>query len=236
MRELCAGGEGSLLSGDVPRLQAQGVTLAYFDGDRTTLAVDRVSLALPRTGFVGIMGPSGSGKSSLLYLLSGLKRPTGGEILLDGSPMRKLNEAALTAVRRRRFGFVFQQPFLLNYLTARENVLAATLWEDHSAATRAHELLRSLGVEEYADRFPYHLSGGERQRICVARAMVNAPDVIFADEPTASLDHTNGRLVMDLLISYRTRGVVVVVTHDAEMLAGADCVYHMRDGRLDGVT
>lgn len=226
-----AGGAASEAS---PRLQARDVSLAYFDGDRTTLAVDGVSLELPAKGFVGIMGPSGSGKSSLLYLLSGLKQPTSGDVLLDGASMKLLSDAARTAVRRRRFGFVFQQPFLLNYLTARENVLAAALWEDRSAPARANELLHSLGVEEFADRFPYHLSGGERQRICVARAMVNSPDVIFADEPTASLDHVNGRLVMDLLVSYRTRGVVIVVTHDAEMLAGADRIYHMRDGRLDG--
>ncbi|MGC8666839.1 MAG: ABC transporter ATP-binding protein [Chthonomonadales bacterium] len=228
--------EGTMPAELSARLQAKDVSLAYFDGDRTTLAVDRVSLTLPKTGFVGIMGPSGSGKSSLLYLLSGLKRPTSGDVLLDGVPMGILSDAALTTVRRRRFGFVFQQPFLLNYLTARENVLVAALWDDHSAAGRADELLCSLGVEEFAGRFPYHLSGGERQRICVARAMVNLPDVIFADEPTASLDHANGRLVMDLLTSYRTRGVVVVVTHDAEMLTGADRVYHMRDGRLDGST
>jgi putative ABC transport system ATP-binding protein len=214
-------------------LRACGVSLAYFDGDVTNYAVADVSLEMPARGFFGVMGPSGSGKSSLLYLLSGLKRPTGGDVEYAGVPYRTMNERALTQLRRERFGFVFQQPFLLNYLTARENVLAAASDRDPAAPDRADELFTALDILSLADRYPHHLSGGERQRVCIARAMVNRPDVIFADEPTASLDHTNGHVVIDLLAAYRERGTVIVVTHDPEMLADADRVLIMRDGRLE---
>ena len=214
------------------RLKAESVTLTYFDGDRNTNAVENVSVEIPARGFFGIMGPSGSGKSSLLYLLSGLKRPTAGEVYVDNSGIGGLPERQLAGVRRERFGFVFQQPFLLNYLTSRENVLAAAPKGDVQAESRTQELLESLSISHLAEGHPYQLSGGERQRVCVARAMINNPDVIFADEPTASLDHANGHMVMDLLTAYRDRGVVVVVTHDPEMLLGADRIIEMRDGRV----
>ncbi len=214
-------------------LRANNVSLAYFDGDTTNYAIHDVSLEMPAKGFVGVMGPSGSGKSSLLYLLSGLKRASSGDVEFAGSAYSSLNERKLTDLRREKFGFVFQQPFLLNYLKARENVMAAAPRGDSSAADRVGALLISLDIGDLADRFPYHLSGGERQRVCVARAMINRPAVIFADEPTASLDHANGHIVIDLLSSYRDEGLVIVVTHDPEMLSGANCVYQMRDGRLD---
>lgn len=214
-------------------LQACDISLAYGDGDQVTYAVACVSLDLPDAGFIGVMGPSGSGKSSLLYLLSGLKRPTSGGIEYNGRSYATLNERSLVQLRRDRFGFVFQQPFLLNYLTARENVMAAAPAGDRAAAEHADALFRALGIAQFANKLPHHLSGGERQRVCVARAMVSRPAVIFADEPTASLDHVNGHAVMDLLAGYRERGLVLVVTHDPEMLAGADHVYDMRDGRLD---
>jgi putative ABC transport system ATP-binding protein len=217
----------------LPRLRARELSLAYFDGDTNTFAVEDVTMEIPVKGFVGIMGPSGSGKSSLLYLLSGLKRPTVGEVSIDNESYSELSERKLTNLRRTRFGFVFQQPFLLNYLTARENVLAAAPRMDPKSNERTQALLESLSIAEMADRFPYSLSGGERQRVCIARAMINNPDVIFADEPTAALDHKNGHIVIDLLASYRDRGTVIVVTHDPEMLTDADMVFRMRDGRLE---
>jgi putative ABC transport system ATP-binding protein len=216
-----------------PRLRADGISLAYFDGDTTNYAVENVTLNIPAKGFIGIIGPSGSGKSSLLYLLSGLKRVTAGVVEIDGTPYSKLSERELTQLRREQFGFVFQQPFLLNYLTARENVLVAAPKNDHKAADHTGDLFESLQILHLADRFPYHLSGGERQRVCVARAMINNPEFIFADEPTAALDHKNGHSVIDMLAAYRDRGIVIVVTHDPEMLADADCVFRMRDGRLE---
>ena len=216
-------------------LSAANVSLRYGDGDKTTYAVRDVSLEFPETGFHGIMGPSGSGKSSLLYLLSGLKLPTTGEVRYGTASVSGGAETERVRLRRERFGFVFQQPFLLNYLTARENILVAAADNDRDASRRAEEILDELHILPLADRLPAHLSGGERQRVVVARAMINNPAVIFADEPTAALDHTNGHAVIDLLASYRERGAVIIVTHDPAMLEDADRIYHLRDGQLDRI-
>lgn len=213
-------------------LEARGVSLSYGDGDQITYAVRSVSACFPDRGFFGIMGPSGSGKSSLLYLLSGLKRPSEGEVLYESRVLSAGPEAERTRLRRQRFGFVFQQPYLLNYLTARENVLTAALPTDREAQSHVDHLLESLHVAHLANRYPAHLSGGERQRLIVARSMMNRPTVIFADEPTAALDHTNGHAVVEMLASYRHQGTVIVVTHDPAVLESADSILHLHDGRL----
>ncbi len=213
-------------------LKAENVSLCYGDGDRLTYAVQEITATFPERGFLGIMGPSGSGKSSLLYLLSGLKQPTSGEISYAGRSLTRMSETERVRTRREKFGFVFQQPFLLNYLTARENVLLAAAQEDKETRKRVDSLLEELNILPLADRSPAHLSGGERQRVIVARAMMNRPAVLFADEPTAALDHTNGRAVIELLMTYRERGTVVVVTHDPAMVEEADVIYHLSDGRL----
>lgn len=207
------------------------VTLTYTEADRIVAAVDRVSVEVKAGEFVGVMGPSGSGKSSLLYLMSGLKMPTSGEVRYMHQAIHRLSENERMSLRRKEFGFVFQQPYLLPYLTALENVLVAQP-DNPEVHRRALELFERLGMAHLTKRYPHKLSGGERQRVCVVRAMVHQPRVIFADEPTASLDHMNGHAVIRLLSSYRERGAVVVVTHDPEMLAGADRIYSLRDGRL----
>ena len=216
-------------------LRAENVSLKYGDGDHVVYAVREVNLTLPERGFFGIMGPSGSGKSSLLYLLSGLKPPSEGAIYYKDRVLSRIPENECAIVRRQKFGFVFQQPFLLNYLTARENVLTAASEGDREAIKRAGELLGELGIAHLAERYPAHLSGGEKQRVAVARAMMNRPEIIFADEPTAALDHTNGHAVITLLSRYRDRGAVIVVTHDPEMVSEAERVYRLRDGLLEGV-
>ena len=217
-----------------PLLTTDAISLVYDDGSRRTHALREVSIQIPDRQFVGIMGPSGSGKSSLLYILSGLKRPTEGDITLGDFHYGAHTDHDLIDLRRRRFGFVFQQPYLLVWQTAMENVLMGAPVLDKSARDRAREYFDQLGIADLAWKLPSQLSGGEKQRVCVARAMMNDPDVIFADEPTASLDHANGHLVVDLLSAYRERGTVVVVTHDPEMLTGADQILMMRDGHDTG--
>jgi putative ABC transport system ATP-binding protein len=207
------------------------VTLTYKEADRVVTAVDGVSIEVRAGEFVGIMGPSGSGKSSLLYLMSGLKVPTSGQVRYRNLVIHLMSERERMLLRRRDFGFVFQQPYLLPYLTALENVLVAVPG-NREAHQRALQLFERLGLSHLANRYPHKLSGGERQRVCVVRAMVHRPQIIFADEPTASLDHLNGHAVIQLLAQYREQGAVVVVTHDPEMLADADRVYTLRDGRL----
>jgi putative ABC transport system ATP-binding protein len=213
-------------------LAVENVSLAYGDGRKTTYALRDVSAVLPPGRFYGIMGPSGSGKSSLLYILSGLKEPTAGRARFGDFVYGSSRDRRVTRLRRERFGFVFQQPFLLPYLTALENAVTAAPKPDRAARDRALFLLDDLGLKGLEDKLPSQLSGGERQRVSVVRAMMNDPDVIFADEPTASLDHENGRHVVATLARWRERGTVVVVTHDPEMVADADRVLHLRDGQL----
>jgi putative ABC transport system ATP-binding protein len=147
-------------------LQGKRLTLTYQDGATTVDAVNDISITIEDHQFIGILGPSGSGKSSLLYLLSGLRRATHGEVYLDDRAYGKMSERERVALRRSEFGFVFQQHFLINYLTAQENVMVATLIQDKSHATQAKALLTSLGMGGKFHRFPYELSGGERQRSC----------------------------------------------------------------------
>ncbi len=214
-------------------LRGEELTLTYHDGQNIVYAIHNVTIAVEKNQFVGIMGPSGSGKSSLLYLLSGLRLPTQGHVYFEGRCYDEMRESERVALRRQRFGFVFQQHFLINYLTVLENVLAAV--PRHYGATgvkQAMALLENVGLGHLVHRFPYQLSGGERQRVAVARALANEPSVIFADEPTGQLDHSTGHQIMDLLISYREKGSLIVATHDPEMLAGADRIIHLRDGKI----
>jgi putative ABC transport system ATP-binding protein len=215
-------------------LRGQDLALDYRSGTSVAHAVDTVSLSVDQGSFVGLIGPSGSGKSSLMYLLSGLKRPTRGTVAFDGQDYRQISAPGLMRLRRQRYGFVFQQHFLINYLSALENVMVGAVKRNHEVVAYAQELLRRVGLGEKLRQRPYQLSIGERQRVAVARALVHRPAIVFADEPTASLDQATGREVINLLVDYRRRagGSVVVVTHDPAMLIDADRVLQMRDGRL----
>jgi putative ABC transport system ATP-binding protein len=210
-------------------LEAKAATLRYFDHGREVFAVQGVNLVVQPNEFLGILGPSGSGKSSLLYLLSGLKTPTAGEIAFDGRSLSELPDKERSFIRLREFGFIFQQPYLLGYLSALENVLVAS---PETPAEDAHALLTELGLGPKAHRQPHELSGGEKQRVCVARALIGKPKVIFADEPTAALDHANGVMVVDLLNRLRGQGALVMVTHDPTMLVNADRTVRLAESRL----
>jgi putative ABC transport system ATP-binding protein len=215
-------------------LSAQDLALDYRTGESIAHAVNTVSLSVEQGSFVGLIGPSGSGKSSLMYLLSGLKRPTRGRVAFEGRNYGDISTPGLMRLRRQRFGFVFQQHFLINYLSTLENVMVGAVKRNHEAVAYAQELLRRIGLGDKLRQRPYQLSIGERQRVAVARALIHRPAVVFADEPTASLDQGTGRDVINLLADYRTNGggSVVVVTHDPAMLTGADRVLQMRDGQL----
>lgn len=211
-------------------ITSEAASLMYGDHGKDVYACRSITLSIAENEFLGIIGPSGSGKSSLLYLLSGLKHPTGGSISFRGVDLALLGEEALGKLRLERFGFVFQQPYLLGYLSAHDNVLAGRA--PGAPGPTPAELLESLGMGSKIHRLPHELSGGERQRVCVARALYGEPDVIFADEPTAALDHTNGVQVVTLLNKLRGSGSLVMVTHDPSMLADADRVVRLDDGEL----
>lgn len=207
---------------------AKEASLVYMDHGKQLYACRDVSLQINEGEFVGILGPSGSGKSSLLYLLSGLKVPTSGDTLYNGVSLSQSSDVVRAAIRLQEFGFVFQYPYLLGYLSALENVLVAR--PDLQGESQARELLTNLGLEAKMHRLPHELSGGERQRVCVARSLLGSPKVIFADEPTASLDHDNGTQVVALLNRFRGSGSLVMVTHDPSMLTNADRIIRLEDG------
>lgn len=214
-------------------IETQEASLIYGDHEREIFACQEIDVQINEGEFVGILGPSGSGKSSLLYLLSGLKLPTRGDVLFKGKSLPSMNDEDRARLRLETFGFVFQQPYLLGYLTAVENVRVArgmrpTLEPDQSP----EDLLKSLDLGDKQHRYPHELSGGERQRVCVARALYGGPAVIFADEPTAALDHRNGVHVVELLNEHRGAGALVMVTHDPSMLEKADRILRIEDGTI----
>ncbi len=211
-------------------IAVQGASLIYQDHGKEVFACEDINLTVKDGEFVGILGPSGSGKSSLLYMMSGLKTPSRGNILFNGQDIHLQTDAVRATLRLNEFGFVFQHPFLIGYLTAFENVLVAH--SDQNRGEQALELLRNLGLKEKLHRLPHELSGGERQRICIARALLGNPKVVFCDEPTAALDHKTGMNVMALLNQYRGAGSLVVVTHDESMIVNADRIVRIQEGCL----
>jgi putative ABC transport system ATP-binding protein len=211
-------------------LEAEELVLEYHDGSRRVRAVDRVSLRLARGSFTGLVGPSGSGKSSLLFVLAGLRPPTEGSVRLLGQTLPRQPDRS-AALRRRHVGFLFQEPFLVPYLSVRENALGHVAAA--AAGARLEALAAEIGMGSMLDERPHRLSGGERQRASLLRALANAPDLILADEPTANLDQATGHAVMEVLRRQAREAALLVVTHDPGMLAGADRVLFLRDGRLE---
>ncbi len=206
-------------------LSARDLRLTYADASSAVHAVDGVSIEVSPGESVGILGPSGSGKSSLLYLLAGLKRPTAGEVSFRGRPYGPMGPDALAGLRREHFGFIFQNHFLIPYLTGLENVRT-------SGEGEGGRLLDELGVGHCRDRFPWQMSAGEKQRVAIARAVVRRPAVVFADEPTASLDRPNAGLAMACLGRAAAGGTLFIVTHDESILRGASRILRMEAGRL----
>lgn len=212
----------------------KNITMIYdMEKAEKVYALGGFDLTLPDKGLIGIIGPSGSGKSTLMYCLSTLKKPTDGQIFYNGKELTKLKDYECENLRRNEFGFVFQRHFLVPYMSAMDNVTVAAAKDDTAAGERAKELLAAfgLGKKEFGRR-PSKLSGGQRQRTAIARAMINTPKVLFADEPTAALDHENAFAVMEILKDYSKENLVLVITHDHSILKGADRVIEMWDGCL----
>jgi putative ABC transport system ATP-binding protein len=215
----------------------RGKDLALHFG--ATRALDGADLEVGTGEIVAIMGPSGSGKSTLLYVLAGILRPDRGEVHLGEHRLDTLGDAARSRLRLRALGFVLQFGDLVPELSLRENVelpLRLVGVPKPEARRRAAALLRELDVEEHADRRPGQVSGGQGQRVAVARALVHRPEVVFADEPTGSLDSVAGELVLDALtgLARREGSAVVLVTHEPRVAAYADRTVYLRDGRVAG--
>ncbi|MFB7722904.1 ABC transporter ATP-binding protein [Nocardia sp. NPDC056100] len=212
-----------------------GLVKTYGTGPARTTVLDGVSLTFPHRSFTAVMGPSGSGKSTLLQCAAGLDRPDSGSVTIDGIELTALDEVALTRLRRDRLGFVFQSYNLMPTLTVRQNVtLPGELAGRRVDAGRVVELLTRLGLAAHLDDRPANLSGGQQQRVSIARALLNDPAVIFADEPTGALDSRAGAEVLALLREAVDTGgrTVVMVTHDPIAAAVADAVVFFADGQV----
>ena len=196
-------------------------------------AMKGFDLSLPDKGLIGIIGPSGSGKSTLMYCLSTLKKPTDGKIIFNGTDLVTLKEKEREHLRREEFGFVFQRHFLVPYMSALDNVTVAATNKKKEVIGQAKKLLLDFGLgEKEIKKRPAKLSGGQRQRTAIARAMINNPKVLFADEPTAALDHENAFSVMAILKEYAKENLVLVITHDHTILKDADQIIEMWDGTI----
>ena len=215
-------------------LCARGLKKYYGKDTGLVRAVDGVDLDIEPGETVAIMGPSGCGKSTVLHLLSGLDRPTDGEVWLEGRRVDKMGERQLARLRREKVGIVFQAFHLVDELTARENVELPALLAGRSpkfARRRATELLDRVGLADRASHLPSALSGGQRQRVAIARALANDPAVVFADEPTGNLDSIATLEVLKLFDDlHASELTIVVVTHDERIAATADRLISMRDG------
>jgi putative ABC transport system ATP-binding protein len=196
-------------------------------------ALDRLDLTITPGEWLSVMGPSGSGKTTLLNLLGGLDRPDEGAVLVDGLDLAKLDDSARTRFRRERVGLVFQQFHLLPYLSALENVMVAQHYHSMADAGEAAEALARVGLAHKVASRPAQLSGGEQQRVCIARALINQPSLLLADEPTGNLDEANARAVLDIFAALHRAGhTIVLVTHDPDVAALSDRVVELHHGRL----
>jgi putative ABC transport system ATP-binding protein len=219
-----------------PLIRTENLAKHYRLGDTDVPALRGVSLEIARGAFVAVMGPSGSGKSTFMNLLGCLDLPSDGHYWLDGEEISRLSDDALSALRNRRIGFVFQHFNLLPRTSALDNVALPLLYRGMTATARhahAAQRLRQVGLGERLDHHPAQLSGGQQQRVAIARALVGDPALVLADEPTGALDSRTGVEIMALLQQLNREGItVLVVTHERDIAAYADRIIHFRDGRV----
>ena len=220
-------------------LVAANIRKRFQSGESVLEVLKGADLLLKSGQLTVLTGPSGSGKSTLLYILGGLENPDDGTVSFEGESLRSLGQSRLDIYRNQKIGFVFQLHHLMPDFTALENVMLPALISGlakESAAARAEELLRNLSLEERKDHYPNQLSGGEQQRVAVARALVNSPHLILADEPTGNLDRENAALLLKLFrkLVDDTGVCILVATHDPELAAMGDISYQLYDGKIIG--
>jgi putative ABC transport system ATP-binding protein len=225
-----------------PIIQASDVRKVYGMGEVSVAALDGVSITIQEGEFVAIMGPSGSGKSTLMNILGCLDRPTEGRYILDDEDVSNLDKTELAAIRSRQIGFIFQSYNLLSRTTAQDNVKLPMIYNrvnKRSAEEReeiARQKLEAVGLGDRAHHQPHELSGGQQQRLAIARALVNDPVLILADEPTGNLDSRSGEEIMNLLHGLHEDGrTIVMVTHDHEIAEHTQRTIHLRDGKVEKV-
>jgi putative ABC transport system ATP-binding protein len=202
----------------------------------TVNALQDINFAVEKGEWVAIMGPSGSGKTTMMNIIGCMDKPTEGQVIFDGDELSTLSPKALTAIRREKIGLIFQQFHLVSYLTAVENVMVAQYYHSIVDEKEARAALSRVGLASRASHFPRQLSGGEQQRVCIARALINSPKVILADEPTGNLDEANEKIVMEIFQQLHAEGsTIVVVTHDQEVACHAEKVVVLEHGKIANI-
>ncbi len=211
-------------------LEIKNVSKLYSGG--TVKALNDVSLTVEKGEWVAIMGPSGSGKSTMMNIIGCMDKPSLGEVILDGKDIAHEPSRRLTEIRRDKIGLIFQQFHLVNYLTAVENVMVAQYYHSMPDEKEALEALERVGLSHRAKHLPSQLSGGEQQRVCIARALINHPQLILADEPTGNLDEANENMVIDIFKKLHAEGrTIIVVTHAPEVAAFAQRTIVLEHGK-----
>ena len=216
-------------------IQVSGLNKSLYGGGHRVDILNEINLVIPTGQFIAITGASGSGKTTLLSLIAGLDEPTQGKIIIDNQDITKLNEDALAELRGQHFGFIFQNFNLIPTLTALENVvLSAELNGTNGAQKKSIDLLKVVGLSKRNHHYPVQLSGGEQQRLCLARAFVNQPDIILADEPTGNLDSKNSKRVLDLMtnLHQEKKTTILLVTHEDDIAQKAERIIVMGDGKI----
>jgi len=220
-------------------VQLENVSKIYQMGSQQVKALAGVSISFKRGSFWAIMGPSGSGKSTMMNILGCLDHLTSGRYILEGSDVSTLNDDALSELRLRRLGFIFQSFNLISQLTVQRNIelpLYYLGWDVAQSAQRAEELAQSVGLEDRLNHRPTELSGGEMQRVAIARALANDPQILLADEPTGNLDTATGKQILKLLTELNGQGrMIMMVTHEQDVAGHAHHQLHMRDGLIDRI-
>jgi putative ABC transport system ATP-binding protein len=236
MAEIVTGlttGLGETTRPDCAVIALTGVTREYAGHGGTVRALDHATFSIVAGEWVAITGPSGSGKSTLVNMLGCLDRPTQGELKIDNIDVASMSATELDRFRADKIGFIFQQFHLIPYLSALENVMLAQYFHSMTDEAEARASLKRVGLEKRADHLPSELSGGEQQRVCIARALINHPPILLADEPTGNLDAANQKIVADLLADLHRQGnTIVMVTHDPEMAALADRRIALNHGKV----
>ena len=220
-------------------IEGKNLSKYYGSGENKVVALNKANLEIASSDFISIMGPSGSGKSTLLHIISGLDTPSSGTVTFDGKDIYRTSDKELSAFRRRRIGFIFQQFNLLPVLTAKENIIMPLLLDKRQQdESYLKQITEFLGISNRLSHLPSELSGGQQQRVAIARALIAKPDVIFADEPTGNLDSKSGNEVMETLKNIRKEfgKALVIITHDDRIARMAERRLTIVDGVLSEVT
>ena len=216
-------------------LRVENLTKVYGEGENQVRALDGVSFSVDKGQFVAIIGPSGSGKSTLLHILGGVDRPTSGKVYMNGQEVYKRNEDQLAIFRRREVGLIYQFYNLIPVLNVTENITLPVLMDGRKVnQERLQEMLQTLGLQGREKHLPNQLSGGQQQRVSIGRALMNAPAVVLADEPTGNLDSKNSQDIVDLLkySNHRFEQTLIVITHDESIALQSDRILAIEDGKI----